>query len=516
MELASYRGENENNSIFKPRVLTLEDLPWLQKMGRIEGAFFILEKSHKDRKLKTKVPIKIDELLSVGQVSLIKYILDSFLIERPVLIPFVLENRGLIDMAKYFLRYRSGSTGTLYGYTDRIWRYCKRLRKVPDELIADVKKENGALYFEKIQEHVKALESYIFELQDKGLSPGMITNYAKAIRALYRVNGIRIDLPYSISRKPVVKDRAPTAEELSKLLEIADLREKVIISMLALGGFREGTLVKLRYKHVKKDLEARIVPTHIHIEATITKGKYHDYDTFIGAEAAEFLRLYLDSRRNGSPDGKIPPEEIGDESPLIRSIRKVPKPIAEKAIRKIVHNLYFKAGLLERGGYVLKVHSLRKFFKTQLMALGVQSDYIDYMMGHTIDTYHDVQSKGVEFLRGIYAARDFGIRPRPKLSVFEQMKVICRGMGIDPDKALVQEAFAEPHRAIISSEDMEARQIQALSSAIKEKLKDEILAEVRLTESPESLLWNGGPVGIRTRVASSAGLCPLRAFSYPG
>jgi intergrase/recombinase len=36
--------------------------------------------------------------------------------------------------------------------------------------------------------------------------------------------------------------------------------------------------------------------------------------------------------------------------------------------------------------YELGVHSLRKYFKTQLLALGVQPDYVDYMMGHTVDT----------------------------------------------------------------------------------------------------------------------------------
>ena len=35
-------------------------------------------------------------------------------------------------------------------------------------------------------------------------------------------------------------------------------------------------------------------------EADITKGKYHDYDTFLGAEAANYLRLYLDQRRKGT------------------------------------------------------------------------------------------------------------------------------------------------------------------------------------------------------------------------
>jgi len=50
-------------------------------------------------------------------------------------------------------------------------------------------------------------------------------------------------------------DRAPTPEELQKLLDIADLRGKVIVSMLALGGFRIRTLAKPKYRHIKHDLE---------------------------------------------------------------------------------------------------------------------------------------------------------------------------------------------------------------------------------------------------------------------
>ena len=62
--------------------------------------------------------------------------------------------------------------------------------------------------------------------------------------------------------------------------------------------------------------------------------------------------------------------------------------------------------------YELRPHSIRKFFRTQLAALGVESDYIDYMMGHPVDTYHDIQMKGVEFLRNIYASAGFSITPR--------------------------------------------------------------------------------------------------------
>jgi len=500
----------KTNSIFTPRVLKISDLPFLQEMGEIENGYLCLKKSARGYNLKTSVSIQLDKILALEQRGLAEYIIKSLSCQRPMLIPFVLENRSLIELARYFLRYCSASPGSLYGYIDRIWRFSRRTSR-PDELIADVKDGEGIPRQDRIQLHVKALEDYVAELQDSGLSPGRVNNYAKAIKTFYRINGIPIALPYPLSRKSVIKDRAPTPEELSRLLECADLREAVIVSMPALGGFREGTLVKLQYRHVKHDLECGVTPIHIHVEAEITKGRYHDYDTFLGAEGAELLKLYLDSRRRGSPNKdkeglpKIPPEVIHDDSSLIRDSRfKVPKPIGEKQVYKLVHNLYFRAGLLSpsRGGYTLKVHSLRKFFKTQLMALGVQPDYIEYMMGHTIDTYHDIQMKGVEFLRSIYAAKDFGIRSKPKLSPLDQARVFCRGMGLDPEKVLVKEAFAEPRRAYVSPDEFENRQIRVLSSAIKEKLKQEILAEVQPLGSTEIQRWKGGPAGIRTPVTT--------------
>ncbi len=74
--------------------------------------------------------------------------------------------------------------------------------------------------------------------------------------------------------------------------------------MLALDAFREETLSKLLYRHVQEDLENNITPIHVHIEAEITKGKYQDYDIFLGAEAAQYLKLYIDQRIKGT--NKIP------------------------------------------------------------------------------------------------------------------------------------------------------------------------------------------------------------------
>jgi len=52
-----------------------------------------------------------------------------------------------------------------------------------------------------------------------------------------------------------------------------------------------------------------------------------------------------------------------------------------------VHELFLRAGLvMSRRGrfYTLRPHSIRKYFRTQMAALGVPTDYIEYMMGHKI------------------------------------------------------------------------------------------------------------------------------------
>ena len=145
----------------------------------------------------------------------------------------------------------------------------------------------------------RRLDDYIGTLQSENYSPGYISNFVKAVKTLFRVNGLRLELPYKLNRHEVSRDRAPTPEEIASMIDLTDVRGKVIVSMLALGGFRIGTLCRLQYRHVREDIERGIVPIYIHVEVGITKGKYHDYDTFIGREAAEHLKAYLEARRQG-------------------------------------------------------------------------------------------------------------------------------------------------------------------------------------------------------------------------
>lgn len=86
-------------------------------------------------------------------------------------------------------------------------------------------------------------------LQDPGLTSLRVRTCAKHIKTLCKINDIEIRLQHALPRRVVYEDGAPKSGELQLLLEVADLHEKTIIPMLALGGFREVTLVRLQYRH---------------------------------------------------------------------------------------------------------------------------------------------------------------------------------------------------------------------------------------------------------------------------
>jgi hypothetical protein len=149
--------KNKNaSSILKARPLTLEDMPWLRDMGEINNGSIFIQRSAKGFKLKKPVHVQTKKILALGQAGLAKYIIQSLSTTRPGLIPFVLDNQSLIKMANYFLRSRTGSAGSLFGYTDRIWRYSNRVEKTPDSLVEDV--ANGNSSQKKILAHTSVGE----------------------------------------------------------------------------------------------------------------------------------------------------------------------------------------------------------------------------------------------------------------------------------------------------------------------------------------------------------------------
>jgi site-specific recombinase XerD len=464
------------------RQLTLEELKSLKLPMKIQGDLVIFEESLRGYRLQQSISVKIEKMLAAKEKGLIQYIINAFISDRPTLIPFVFDNQSILKMARHFLRHCSGSYDSCRSYIVQMHKYSTWLGHNPDLIIADLKPVGNIPDPTRVQNHTGYLNDYLAQLQDDGLKPGAVNNYIKSVKTFYRVNGVKIELSEPLSRRVTYKDRAPKPEELTKLLDIADLREKFIISAFALGGFREETFSKLTYRHIKEDLETNMVPLHIHIEAEITKGKYGDYDTFLGPEAVNYLKLYLDQRRQGNNDYRqdknrryLKPEELTDNSPLIRDASKNEvKGVTPKQIRKIIHDLYVQAGLIKPSMgrlYELRTHSIRKYFKTQMIALGVQEAYVDYMMGHIPDTYDDIQSLGIDKLRNIYSAAGLAIRPKTQHSKLETIKEMIRALGENPEQILTRDALAQG--ATTDKQDIGDHQLAVLRNQLRQLIKEE-------------------------------------------
>ena len=455
--------------------LSIEELKKLPFKMTIQDDIILFEYSKRGFKLREPVTVNLPKVLAAREKGLVEYIFNAFLSDRPGLLPYVFDNQSLLKVSRHLLRHCSGSPNTCRNYIVQIRKYATWLGYNPDLIIQDTKPIGAIPDPLRVQSHTVYLNDYLAVLQDDGLKPGPVNNYIKAVKTFYRINGVKIDLTEPLSRRVTYKDRAPKPEELDRLLEMANLRDRVIVTCLALGAFREETFSKLQYRHVKEDLENNIIPIHVHIEADITKGKYHDYDTFLGTEAALYLKLYLQNRRKGT--SKVPPENLTDESPLIRDATKSTiREITPKQIRLRVHNLYLKAGLIKvKNGrmYDLRVHSLRKFFKTQLLALGVQPDYVDYMMGHTVDTYHDIQSIGIDKLRNVYASSGLSIRKKTQISKIDTLKEMIRALGMNPEQMLTKDALSQGAATYKNAEELQNYQLQMLSQQLRQLIHQE-------------------------------------------
>jgi hypothetical protein len=134
-----------------------------------------------------------------------------------------------------------------------------------------------------------------------------------------------------------------------------------------------------------------------------------------------------------------------------------------------------KKGLTTKSGgryYDLRTPSIRKYFKTQMIALGTQADYVDYMMGHTVDTYHDIQSVGIDKLRSIYAAAGLSIKQRTQVSKLDTIKEMIRALGENPEQLLNREALTRG--ATTEKENITDFQIGFLRNQLRVLIKEEI------------------------------------------
>src|SRR2546426_29792 len=110
---------------------------------KLENQCLVLERSLRSWKFQDPIKVPVEQVRSIGDKQLVRYIIEAFASIRPKLIPFVIENKSLLRVARHFLYRCSGSPKSLYNYAESTSLYSRYLGHSPDMIINDVLVTDG-------------------------------------------------------------------------------------------------------------------------------------------------------------------------------------------------------------------------------------------------------------------------------------------------------------------------------------------------------------------------------------
>jgi len=259
-------------------------------------------------------------------------------------------------------------------------------------------KYKGEIEREKFLDTLKdIIESYMAHIKTLNYSPMHEKLIISIISSFLKKGcGIR-DIDLTIPRRAFVKfhNRDITKEEVRKILEHANIRERAFFIMMVESGLRPSTLLQLRYKHIKNDYEKGIIPMKISLPSSILKDRIPDRFTFIGEDGYRILKEYLSVRGQLKDDDLLftatKPNRLKGET------------VTEQSFSNIFNRLVLKLGLDTSIGKGkpkgLKLYSLRKYFFNNMRC---ETTYKNFWFCHSSIDDHYLSSTDIETHRKMY------------------------------------------------------------------------------------------------------------------
>jgi site-specific recombinase XerD len=252
------------------------------------------------------------------------------------------------------------------------------LRDIGKKTVNSLISEDLADSPSKIRQIEDRLIEYIGSLQDKGYSTATIQVRLAAVFHFYTINRINLNKKYVSKfcgkRKKVISDTAYTHSQIESMLSTSsDLRQRVIVLLLASTGVRVGaihSLVLSNLKHV--DVGAQYLYKIIVYEL-----EEEEYYTFCSFECAMIIDQYLEYRKRFGevlkPSSPLIREEF-DHNDLFKS--KMPRKLSNQYIMILVDRILVTAGIkivkrkIEGAKSELhpvkRCHGFRKFYVTNM------------------------------------------------------------------------------------------------------------------------------------------------------
>ena len=387
------------------------------------------------------------------------------------------------DLKRWHHDVTTGSKITGDVYLRRLGAFCNDVHKTPQELI---KLNDKAL--------VDLISDYVMQKEKEGKAGSYIKNTIKAVKSWLAFNSItlprKIKVANSEDTPTLTEERIPTKEELKKIFNAGDSRERSACAIVAFSGVRIGVLGNydgtdgLKLKDIE-DLEIdgdrvvfKKIPALIRVRKELSKsGK--SYLTFLGSEGCSYLETYLLERiRSG--------ETLTPESALITASKlgyRVKPHITATNVGDTIRNA------IRNAGFEWRPYVLRAYFDSRLLLAQderlMPRDYRSFFMGHVGDIEHRYTlNKGrlpddmIESMRSAYEKSTKFLETDKKGLSEEELK-----QRFEEQQKSLDRQFREQMLLLVgfTKEEIEAQNLlqkttEEIQQIVKDKLSGSILS----------------------------------------
>ena len=284
------------------------------------------------------------------------------------------------------LKARSQVTSDTYLRNFGLW--LEYLNHDPESIIIFAK--------DQFEDFKGSVSDNIRELEKKGTMGASISTSLKALLSYLKYNNVSVTLGINIKNEnrnlKAEKEVIPNSEDLSKILRIATLRERVSISLMSFSGLRPEVLGNIDgtdgliigdipdLKIEKGEITFENVPVQINVRPDLSKIRV-GYFTFLGNEGAEYLKEYLRHRLASG-------EKLRKDSPIILPVEKQSLDKKNRFLMTTLLLRRIKATII-KAGYEWRPYIFRIYFGTNLdsaEAKGLISHpWRQFIMGHKGD-----------------------------------------------------------------------------------------------------------------------------------
>jgi integrase len=336
------------------------------------------------------------------------------------------------------------SKGTKKVYKSGLKKFLEWYGKTADEVLQERKEdltqklnEDIVTYRNRASRYAKIIEQFHSHLLDEGYKINTARSLTNGIRQLFRYYQMDVKIRNGAAVNRTVKTQRNfplTIEHIRRMYEVANFRERVILSMATDLGLRVSDFLKIK----KEDLPDLSLDPPISFdvmtdkEDVIAKG-------FFSQETVELLRKYIKT---------LPKDNVY----LFPSSHKKPKPISKTQLGNLLRDLAKKAKIKVSNGKHLTFHCFRKMFLSASIDSGIGLTAGKIMVGKTVNssdaTYLTVVKLKQKFLQ---LKKFLTINQQPKIEIekIESLKKAISKLQEDlTSQKIISETVSEENKKL--------------------------------------------------------------------